>query len=98
MDSKSFVQSFKDLPSDQFKRKLNEVIRNNSRYSNLDEKNKKVISDLLAKHKDKIKSGYGISSDTLRRESYNLYQNREKMGLSEEDMKDVKEFLGMFKK
>ncbi|MCU0678915.1 MAG: hypothetical protein MUC28_00510 [Planctomycetes bacterium] len=98
MDIKNLAQSFKNLPSDQFKRKLNEVVRTNPRFTNLDDKNKKVIADLLSKHKDNIKSYGGISSDTISRESYNLYQNREKMGLSEEDLKDVKEFLGMFKK
>jgi len=98
MDIKNLVKDFKDLPSDLFKRKLNEIVRTNSRFTNLDEKNKKTILDLLAKHKDKIKSGFGIPADILQRESYNLYQNRIKMELSDEDLKDVKEVLGMFKK
>jgi hypothetical protein len=98
MDTKNFVRDFKNLPSDQFRRKLNEIVRTNSRYSNLDEKNKKVIFDLLHKHKDHINSGIGIPADTLQRESYHLYQNRIKMGLTDEDLKDVKEFLGMFRK
>lgn len=98
MDPKKFIDDFKNLPSDQFRRKLNEVFRTKSCYANLDEKNKKTIFDLLDKHKDKIRSGYGIPPDTLRRESYKLYQDRIKLGLTDEDLKDVKEILGMFKK
>jgi len=98
MDIKNLVKDFKDLPSDLFKRKLNEIVRTNSRFTNLDEKNKKTILDLLTKHKDKVKNGIGISADTLERESYKLYNDRIKMGLTDEDLKDVKDVLGMFKK
>ena len=81
-----------------FKRKLNELVRTNSRFNNLDTKNRKTVIDLVSRHADKIRKGYGISSDTIRRESYKLYHNRVKTGLTDEDLKDIKEIMGMFKK
>ncbi len=98
MDVKDLIKTAKDMPSYQFKRRLNDLVRRDSKYANLDSKNKKTILDLINKHSSKIRSGWGISSDTIRRESYKLYQNRLKSGMSEEDIKDAKEILNLFKK
>ena len=97
MDVKDLVKNYKDLPSHRFKQKLNELVRENYRYANLNQKNRKVIIDLARKYSDRIRDGRGISSDTIRRETYRLYQKRLKLGLTEEDLKDIKEILGMFK-
>ncbi len=98
MDIKDLVKDYKDLPSYRFEQKLNELVRRNYRYANLNQKNRKVITDLVKKYSGRIKDGRGITYDTIRRECYNLHQKRIKLGLTEEDLKDIKEVLGMFKK
>jgi hypothetical protein len=40
----------------------------------------------------------GISSVTIREENYHLYQNRIKLHLTEEDLKEIKLILEYFKK
>jgi len=98
MDLKDLAKDFKNEPSYMFKRKLNELVRTNHRFTNLGTNNRKLVIDLIGKHSDKIRKGWGISADTIQRESYKLYQNRIKLGLTDEDLKDVKEIMGMFKK
>ena len=97
MDVKDLVNNYKDLPSYRFEQKLNEFVRKNYRYANLDQKNRKVITDLVKKYSRRIRNGQGISYDTIHRECYNLHQKRIKLGLTEEDLKDIKEILNMFK-
>ena len=98
MDVDELTKKLKDEPLWKFERELNELIRKNSKYYNLNQKNKDVIMNLIKKHLDDIRQGQGISSYTLQQESLRLWQNRIKSGLTEEDLKDIKEILGMFKK
>ena len=98
MDIKDLTKNYKDIPHYQFKRKLNELVRSNYRYGNLSQKNRKVILDLIRKYSSRIRSGQGLSYDTINRESYSLYKKRLQLDLTEEDLKDIKEILGMFKK
>lgn len=98
MDVKELLASAKTQDFDRFAQKLNSLVRENYRFSNLDEANRKIVLDLIKKHLYEIHSGQGISSTVLERESYNLYQHREKLKLTEEDLKDIKEILNLFKK
>jgi hypothetical protein len=98
MKVEDLVKNYKDLPSHRFKQKLNELVRSNYRYANLNQKNRKVITDIVKKYSGRIRDGRGISYDTIRRECYSLHQKRIKLGLTEEDLKDIKEILGMFKR
>ncbi len=68
-------------------------MRDNYRYQNWDESNKKVVLDLVKKFKPYLRKGIKISERTIRDESYRLWQNKLKLGLTEEDLKDIKEFL-----
>jgi hypothetical protein len=79
------------------KQRLNKLVRDNYRYQNWDESNKKVVLDLVKKFKPYLRKGIKISERTIRDESYRLFQNRVKLGLTEEDLKDIKEFLGGLK-
>lgn len=94
----SSLQNLKDEPLWQFERKLNELVRENSKYSNLDEKNRKLIMEVVKRHLEGIREGRGISAYAIQEESTRLWQNRIKLGLTEEDLKDIKEILGLFKK
>jgi Asp-tRNA(Asn)/Glu-tRNA(Gln) amidotransferase C subunit len=98
MDVEELTKKLKDEPLWKFERELNELIRHNSNYYNLNTKNKEIIINLIKKHLDDIRQGRGISSYVLQQESLRLWQNRVKSGLTEEDLKDIKEILGMFKK
>ncbi|MDD5291440.1 MAG: hypothetical protein PHZ04_05055 [Patescibacteria group bacterium] len=94
MGVKDLMGNAKNLTDYEFERKLNELVRTNYRYSNLNDKNKKIILDLVKKYKSYLRKGIGISSVNLRNESYRLYQNRLKLGLTEGDLDDIKEILG----
>jgi len=94
MDIKDLMEDAKNLKDYEFERKLNDLVRNNYRYSNLNGKNKKIVLDLVKKYKSYLRKGIGISSTNLRNESYRLYQNRLKLGLTQEDLDDIKEILG----
>ncbi len=98
MDIKDLTDNYKNLPSYRFKRKLNELVRKNHKFANLDENNRKVITDLVGKYSDRIRDGRGISHDTLRREHYNLYQHMDKLGLTKNDLDDIKDIMDVFKK
>jgi len=98
MELKNVLNNVKAQPQYKVGRQLNDLTRQNYRYKNLNSQNRGLIKDLIGKHTDNIRKGRGISSDTIRRESYKLYQNREKLGLTPNDLKDVKEILNTFKK
>ncbi len=97
MDVKDLMQNAKHLTNYEFERKLNKLVRDNYHYRNLDKKNRKIILDLVKKWKDKIRRGIGISNSAFRNEMHRLYENRIKLGLSEEDLKDIKEIMNAFR-
>lgn len=98
MDIKELLASAKTQTFDKFAQKLNVLIRENCRFSNLDEANRKIVLDIIKKHLSEIHNGLGISSVTLRNEEYRLYQNRLKLKLTEADLADIKQILELFKK
>ena len=98
MDIKELLASAKTQTFDRFAQKLNSLVRQNYKFSNLDEANREIVLDIIKKHLGDIHSGRGISSVVLQRESYNLYGHREKLNLTEEDLRDIKEILNLFKK
>ena len=98
MDIKELLASAKTQTFDRFEQKLNTLIRENYRFSNLDEANRKIVLEIIKKHLGDIHRGQGISSVVLRDEEYKLYQNRLKLKLTEADLADIKQILELFKK
>ena len=98
MNIKDLVQDAPNLSRDQFNRRLNTIMLKKSRFANLDQKNRKTVIDTIKKRWDYIRKGRGVSSDAIRRDCYGIYQKRNKMGLSKEDYKDMKDILGEFKR
>ena len=98
MDIEDLVNDAKNLTDWEFERKLNKLVRENSKYRNLDENNKKVILDLVKKYKPKLRKGIGISHTNLRNDMYRITKDRNKLGLTREDLKDVDNFIKAFKK
>jgi hypothetical protein len=98
MDIQELLATAKEQTFERFERKLNELIRLNSRFSNLGPANRQALLGIIKKHLPNIHNGYGISGHTIQREMYHLYQNRLKLNLTEEDLRDIKEILFIFKK
>lgn len=98
MDIQELLASAKTQTFDRFERKLNTLIRENYRYSNLNQANREIVLEIIKKHLPNIHNGYGISSTVIQREVYKLHQDRVKLNLTEEDLRDIKEILGLFKK
>lgn len=98
MDIQELLAAAKEQPFELFERKLNSLVRENYKFANLDEANRKIVLNIIKKHLDDIHDGRGVSSTVLERESYKLYQDRLKHKLTEEDLKDIKEILNLFKK
>jgi len=93
MDMQDFTKNLGHTLDRDIKMRLNKLVRENYRYQNWDESNKKVVLDLVKKFKPYLRKGIKISDRTIQKETYHLYQNRLKLGLTEEDLKDIKEFL-----
>jgi hypothetical protein len=98
MDINDVLKNAKDIPSFQLERKLNELVRENYKYKNLGEKNKKLLLGYIKEYIGKIRKGYSITSETIRRDMLKLHGDREELDLTYEDLDDFREVLGMFKK
>ena len=97
MNMDDFTKDLGHTTDYDIERRLNKLVRDNYRYQNWDESNKKVVLGLVKKFKPYLRKGIKISERTIRDESYRLWKNRLKLGLTEEDLKDIKEFLGGLK-
>lgn len=95
MDASDLLKNSKDLPSFQLERKLNKLARDNYKFRNLSEENKEVLLDLIKKYIKRIKNGQTISSETIRRDTHHLYENRLKLKITESDLEDFREVLGL---
>jgi hypothetical protein len=98
MDIKELLDSAKTQTFDRFSQKLNSLIRENYRFSNLSQANRKIVLDIIKKHLGDIHNGRGISSTVIRDEHYKLYENRIKLDLSEADLREIQEIMELFKK
>jgi len=74
------------------------LMRLNPRYKNLDSEDKEILLNLIKKYKEKIRKGNYPTALTIRRDTYNLYSNRVKMGLTYVDIEQIREILNNFKK
>lgn len=97
---KELIEKFRDetLDEKRFFEKFEWELRQGLHFSNLDEKNRKIIIDLAHGHKKLFRESRWPKDSDIREETYNLYKDRIKLGLTEDDLKDVKEILQMFKK
>lgn len=98
MEIEELLASAKEQTFDRFVWKLNDLVRKNYRYRNLSESNKKVVLDFIKKHLSDIHRGIGISALVARQEMYHLYEDRLKLNLTADDLKDIKEIIGLFEK
>jgi len=52
---------------------------------------------LVKKYIKRIKAGQAITSETIRRDTHNLYENRIKLKITEQDLDDFREVLELLK-
>ena len=97
MDIKDLMKNIKNMTSDQIENKLDQMVRSNSRFSNLDEKNKEIVLDLIDDYKKDIREGISITSDKIQRDTHPLYEKRLSLGLTEKDIEDIREILKAFR-
>lgn len=98
MDLKSVTDDLKDQTNYRLDQRFDKLMRTNPRYKNLDGENRELIMDLIKKYKHKIAEHVNPSSLTIRQDLYHLYQNRIKLGLTYNDLDQIKELLESFKK
>lgn len=98
MDSRDLLDNADDTPSYLIERKLNKLVYDNYKFRNLSSENKEILMNLIKKYIARIRAGQTISSETIRRDTHQLYQDRIKLKITEEDLEDFREVLEMFKK
>ena len=97
MDLKEVTKDLTNRENWRIEQKLERMIRVNPRYKHLGPKNRQLILNLITKYKDKIRRGIRPSRLTVRADKYYLYQNRFKLDLSPEDLKEINNLLDSFK-
>lgn len=98
MDLKGVAKDLKNQTDYRIDQRFDELMRRNPNYKNLNDANWKLIMDLIKKYKHKLLEHSYPSSLTIRKDLYHLYQNRVKMGLTYNDLDQIKELLESFKK
>ncbi len=98
MNVKDLLKNAKDIPSFQIERRLNRLVRENYKYRNLSAKNKKLLLKTIKEYISKIRKGYSVTSETIRRDMLKFHGKREELDLTYEDMKDFREVMNMFRK
>jgi hypothetical protein len=76
--------------------KLDELFRTHPTLKNL-KGNQDLIFDIIKKYKEKSRQGIKTSDYTVRHDMHNLYENRLELGLSVNDLDQLRELLETFK-
>lgn len=97
MDFEEFLDSVKDQPSYIVERKLNTLVRQNHNFKNLSSENRKLVLELLAKYRPKIRKGIGVSQYLINKDMYRLYQGRHDEDLSKRDREQIRAILESLK-
>jgi len=97
MDIKDLMKNVKTMTGEQIENKLDQMVHSNSRFSNLDEKNKRLVLDIIGDYKRDIREGIAITSDKIQRDTHPLYEKRLSLGLTEKDIEDIRDILRAFR-
>ncbi len=96
MSLSDIAQQAKDLTDYQIDQKLDRLFRTNPSLKNLKD-NQDLIFDIIKKYKEKRRRGIKPSDYNIRRDTHRLYEKRLELGLSVNDLDDLRELLGTFK-
>ncbi len=97
MDLKDVTKDLSDQTNYRLTQRMDELMRTNPNYRNLEGANKELVLNLIKKYKEKIRKGIKPSSLTVREDKYHLYQNRIKLGLTHQDLEQINDLLDGFK-
>ncbi len=97
MDLKDVANDLSDQTDYRLKQRLEALLRANPRYRNLGEDNRRLILDLIEKYREKIRHGIKPSPYTVKEDMYHLYSQRLKLGLTYQDLDDIRDLLVSFK-
>jgi len=97
MDLKDVTSKLKDQTNYRVEQRLATMMRTNPRYKNLDAENRELILKLIEEEKEKARHGIKTSGYTIRQKMYNLYRNRLKLGLTYNDLDQIRDLLESFK-
>jgi len=97
MDLKDVTNDLTAQTNYRITQRMEELMRTNPNYKNLNGANRELIMNLIKKYKEKIRKGIKPSSLTVREDKYHLYENRIKLGLTPYDLEQINELLDSFK-
>lgn len=97
MDLKDVTKDLADQTSYRIRQRFLEMMRTNPKYKNLDHENQKLILDLIEKYKEKLNRGIKPSRYTIKQDMYRLYEDRLKLGLTYNDLDQIRDLLLSFK-
>lgn len=87
------AKNLKDQTDFRLDQRLDKIFRLNPRYRHLDEEDREIIFDLLKKYKEKRRRGIKATRLSVKNDMYNLYRNRLKLGLTYNDLDDIRDLL-----
>jgi len=96
MDLKDITKNLTDQTDYRITQRMEELMRTNPNYKNLDGANRELILSLIKKYKEKIRKGIKPSGLTVREDKYHLYENRVKLGLTPYDLEQINKLLDGF--
>ena len=97
MDLQDVTRDMTNQDNYRLAQRMEEMMRTNPGYKNLDKPNRDLIFGLIKKYQEKIRHGLRPSDLTIREDKYHLYQNRFKLGLSPTDLEQINHLLDSFK-
>ena len=97
MDLQDVTKDIADQNNYRLSQRMEEMMRVNPGYKNLNASNRELIFSLIKKYQEKVRHGIKTSPLTIREDKYHLYENRFKLGLSPEDLEQINKLLDSFK-
>jgi hypothetical protein len=96
MDLQDVTKDLSEQTDYRIEQRLEELMRTNPHYKNLDGENRELILGLIKKYKEKKREGIKTSHLTVRDDMYHLYQNRLKLKLTYNDLDQIRGLLEKF--
>jgi len=96
MDLKDITKNLTSQTDYRITQRMEELMRTNPNYKNLDGANRELVLGLIKKYKEKIRQGLKPSGLTVREDKYHLYENRIKLGLTHYDLEQINKLLDVF--
>lgn len=97
MDLQDVTKDITNQDNYRLAQRMEEMMRVNPGYKNLNAANRALIFSLIKKYQEKVRHGIKTSALTIREDKYHLYENRFKLDLSPEDLEQINKLLDSFK-